>query len=409
LNENTAEDRYARHRLIDWWDQERLRSARVMVAGAGAIGNEVIKNLALLGVGHVLIVDSDTVELSNLTRSVLFRAADRGRPKAEVAAERAAEIDPESAVRALVGDIEFDVGLGVYRDMDVVIGCLDSVQARLTLNRLCRRAGVPWLNGGIEATVAEVSLFGARSGACYECAMSAEMWEARNRRFACGGLRAEDVEEKMPTTAVVASLVAAYLVNEALLLLHAEDAAHKEGLECAQKLYLTLKPYHFGVYDLPENSACLAHETWEPIEGIEQSKELATPRILLDFAGEPNGSVELGFDLLTAMRCMECGALETVLQPLERCGMEWTLCPHCRTRSRQPEAVNWLDATGPYADVPLALMGVPEGAVLGIQGAGARRFLQLQGADRFGGTGVLKKRQKRETPSPGEIRGKAEL
>ncbi len=355
-----------------------------MVVGAGAIGNEVIKNLALIGVGHLVIVDSDTVELSNLTRSVLFRAADHGRAKAEVAAERAAEINPDIRVRSLVGDLEFDVGLGVYRDMDVVIGCLDSVQARLALNRLCRRAGVPWLNGGIEATIAEVSLFDGRSGACYECAMSAAMWEERNRRFACGGLRAEEADQKMPTTAVVASIVAGYLVNEALLLLHAAGSLQKEGLAFSQKLYLTLKPYHFGVYDLPENSECLAHDTWEPIEGIEQSKEIATPRLLLDLAGESGGAVELGFDLLTQMRCVECGAVETVLKPLERCGMEWTFCPDCKTRSRQPEAVNWLDAAGPYADVSLARMGLPNGAVVSIQGEGTRRFLQLSGGDLFG-------------------------
>ena len=377
-------DRYARHRLIDWWDQERLRDARVMVVGAGAIGNEVIKNLALLGIGHLLIVDSDTVELSNLTRSVLFRAADQGRPKAEVAAERAAEIDPEIQVQSLVGDLEFDVGLGIYRDMDVVIGCLDSVQARLALNRLCRRAGVPWLNGGIEATIAEVSLFSGRSGACYECAMSAAMWEERNRRYACGGLRAEEAEQKMPTTAVVASLVAAYLVNEALLLLHAADLPCKEGLAFSQKLYITLKPYHFGVYDLPENAECLAHATVEPIEVVRQSKETATARRLLEVAGEPNGTVELGFDLLTEMRCVECGAVETVLQPLERCGVEWTRCPHCKTRSRQPECVNWLDAAGSYADVSFARLGLPDGAVVSIQGEQTRRFLQLSGGNRFG-------------------------
>ena len=82
-------DRYARHRLVDGWDQDKIARASVMVVGAGAIGNEVIKLLALYGVGHVLIVDFDTVELSNLSRSLLFREADIGRAKAVVAAERA--------------------------------------------------------------------------------------------------------------------------------------------------------------------------------------------------------------------------------------------------------------------------------------------------------------------------------
>src|SRR5277367_6713270 len=91
---DAEEDRFARFRLISWWDQERLAGARVLVIGAGALGNEILKNLALLGIGRVFIADRDRVENSNLSRSILFRERDCGRPKAEVAAERAAEIYP---------------------------------------------------------------------------------------------------------------------------------------------------------------------------------------------------------------------------------------------------------------------------------------------------------------------------
>src|SRR6516225_4840179 len=83
------EDRFHRFRLIGWWDQARLRRARVLVIGAGALGNEIIKNLALLGVGTLFIADLDRVENSNLSRSVLYRADDRGRFKAAVAARAA--------------------------------------------------------------------------------------------------------------------------------------------------------------------------------------------------------------------------------------------------------------------------------------------------------------------------------
>ena len=68
------EDRYARLRLIPWWDQERLKNATIMVVGAGAIGNELIKNLTLLGIGRILVYDMDAIESTNLTRSVLYRA-----------------------------------------------------------------------------------------------------------------------------------------------------------------------------------------------------------------------------------------------------------------------------------------------------------------------------------------------
>ncbi len=75
--------------LLSWWRKERIAAAKVMVVGAGALGNEVLKNLALLGVGHILIVDMDHIEYSNLSRSILYRPEDSKykRMKADVAAD----------------------------------------------------------------------------------------------------------------------------------------------------------------------------------------------------------------------------------------------------------------------------------------------------------------------------------
>ena len=81
----TPADRYQRHSLIDWFSQAEVAGARMAVVGAGAVGNEVLKCLALLGVGALDIFDCDRVELHNLTRSVLFRESDVGRSKAECA------------------------------------------------------------------------------------------------------------------------------------------------------------------------------------------------------------------------------------------------------------------------------------------------------------------------------------
>ena len=132
------QDRYSRLRLISWWRQERLQAARVLVVGAGALGNEVVKNLALLGLGTIYLIDLDEVEPSNLSRSVLFRESDDGgRPKAEVAAQRAGELNPEINVVPIHGDVITDMGLGLFADVDLVIGCLDNREARLWVNRQC--------------------------------------------------------------------------------------------------------------------------------------------------------------------------------------------------------------------------------------------------------------------------------
>ena len=78
---NLHTDRLGTFEFISWWEREKVQNARVLVVGAGALGNDVIKNLALMGVGYIYIVDFDTIEAANLSRSVLFRESDNSRSK----------------------------------------------------------------------------------------------------------------------------------------------------------------------------------------------------------------------------------------------------------------------------------------------------------------------------------------
>ena len=138
--------------LLSWFDAEKVKNAKVMVVGAGALGNEVLKNLALFGIGTIVIIDFDHIEKSNLCRSVLFRMedAENSRSKAETAARRIKEINSTINVKYINGDIGSEVGLGLIREMDVVIGCLDNRLARYLINRQCFRMDRPWIDGGIE-------------------------------------------------------------------------------------------------------------------------------------------------------------------------------------------------------------------------------------------------------------------
>ncbi|MDH4136846.1 MAG: ThiF family adenylyltransferase, partial [Anaerolineae bacterium] len=92
-------DRLGTFEFISWWEREKVQAAKMMIVGAGALGNEVLKNLALMGVGHLFIVDFDTIEAANLSRSVLFRPEDNGKKKAEVAARRIKELNPDIQVQ----------------------------------------------------------------------------------------------------------------------------------------------------------------------------------------------------------------------------------------------------------------------------------------------------------------------
>ena len=172
--------------LLSWFKKERVNNARVLVAGAGALGNEVIKDLALFGVGHIFVVDFDRIEVSNLTRSVLFRETDafEHRFKAEVAAHRAMEINPQITVTPIVGNLFSEVGFALYKSVDVIIGCLDSRLARYQLNRMAMRAEKTWIDGSIENLTGVVKVFTPGIN-CYECGLSREEFNIIMLRTGC--------------------------------------------------------------------------------------------------------------------------------------------------------------------------------------------------------------------------------
>jgi len=140
MAEETEAFRYARHLLLEGWDQEALGNSSVMVVGVGALGCEIAKNLALAGVGTIHLVDMDIIEMSNLSRQLLFRGSDRGRNKAAVAAEWVLRANPDVEVIPHEGKFQ-DLPMEVYDDIDLILGGLDSFEARFQLNELAWRLG----------------------------------------------------------------------------------------------------------------------------------------------------------------------------------------------------------------------------------------------------------------------------
>ena len=255
--------------LLSWFEADKVRKARVLVVGAGALGNEVLKNLALFGVGHIYVVDYDTIEYSNLTRSILFREADAdcGLMKAEVAAKRIREINPSVDVHAIVGRLDNGVGLGLYRSVDVVIGCLDSRLARLQLNRQCMRAGVPWVDGGIENLEGVARVF-RRGVSCYECGLPETTKEYIYSRMSCADVAQRNVSVgRIPTTPVIASIIGAVQVQEAMKIIHSKgnpDDPRFTSLEGRwfhyEGSHMTTSVYSSAVW----NDECSSHEDWTP-------------------------------------------------------------------------------------------------------------------------------------------------
>jgi len=140
---------WARH-LVEWGanGQRKVRSGTVLLAGAGAIGNEVAKNLAMLGVGKLLVVDRDIVELSNVSRMIFFSERDVGLNKAEVLARNINSKYPYVETMAFRGDLEA-LPLKFYLDSDVIVCGLDNVVSRMHLTSTSRKYGIPMVDGGI--------------------------------------------------------------------------------------------------------------------------------------------------------------------------------------------------------------------------------------------------------------------
>ncbi|MGB3640378.1 MAG: ThiF family adenylyltransferase [Rivularia sp. (in: cyanobacteria)] len=325
------EMRYDRHHSIDWWNQSRLKDSKILVAGAGALGNEVLKNLAMVGVGNITVIDFDTVSITNLTRSVLFRESDVGLSKVKVARQRALEINPEIEIQAIHGDLEFDLGIGDVRDRDLIIGCLDSVNARWAINQLAYRAGIPWINGGIGIAEGEVSFFDPnKSTACYECSISKQMWQRRNRRYSCQGMKRNIPEAAMPTTATIASMVGAMQVQQALLYLHDKPGLVNPG----EKVFLGLNPWMAFKVQIQRQEDCIAHDmNIEPTICVKHDANLSIQEFInhLDNCGFYEPVLRLRNEVIKTMRCLnpDCGYQEQVNTPLRLFPESKLICPKC--------------------------------------------------------------------------------
>ena len=255
--------------LLSWFKQDKVRNAKVLVVGAGAFGNEVIKNLTLFGVGTIFVCDFDRIELSNLTRSVLFREKDAYEHsyKAEVAAKRAMEINPQIKVIPIVGNLFSEVGLGIYKDVDVVIGCLDSRIARYLLNRLCMRVGKTWIDGSIENMTGVVKVYSPGIN-CYECNLSREEFNNIMLRTGCADVvRAQTSAGRVATTPISASIVGAMQAQEAMKIIHTSDGEPTPFKTLSGKMWRfegmtnTINMYKYSSW----KNNCPAHERWTEI------------------------------------------------------------------------------------------------------------------------------------------------
>lgn len=233
----------------------KIKDAKILVVGAGAGGNEVLKNLALMGFGNFTIVDFDPIESSNLSRTILFSKEDVGRPKAEVAADilKSISLHESPNIVGINAKIQ-DIGKQVFFDNDIIICCVDTTNARAYMSDWCVRLKKPFFEMGFEKFVIQISFFPneTRGDACLREIIGFERFSGK--RHSCSNLKIDDAELKhIPTIQVSSALAGAFIATEIILFLQGKTRLKNKMLQYSAEYHLC------SVFDTPQHDKCIIH------------------------------------------------------------------------------------------------------------------------------------------------------
>ena len=213
--------------------QQLLKAARVLVVGAGGLGCPVMQYLATAGVGHIGIIDPDTVSYHNLHRQVLFTPDDVGKSKAETIVKRLSAQQPLVRFSIYAEALTAANALTIIAGYDLVIDGTDNFEARYLVNDACVIQGVPFVSGAIDQYTGQVAVFNFQGGPTYRC-LYPEPPEV------CGSCSIDGVLNILP------GIVGTLMANEALKVV----GNYGEALS-GKLLVVDVKGNGFHVFDVP--------------------------------------------------------------------------------------------------------------------------------------------------------------
>lgn len=165
------ENRYSRQILlpeIGSEGQKKLGKARAVVIGCGALGTHALSFLVRAGVGQVVVIDRDIIDISNLQRQALFTEADVGRPKAKVAEERLRHVNSDIEIWGVVADVNYTNVQKFVRGASVVLDATDNMDTRFLVNDACVKNRIPWVYAGAVGVTGMVMAI-VPGGPCMRC------------------------------------------------------------------------------------------------------------------------------------------------------------------------------------------------------------------------------------------------
>ena len=166
--------RYNRHILlpdIGEDGQKKLLQSTILIVGLGGLGSPAALYLAAAGIGKLLIADGDELEISNLQRQVLFDTKSAGDNKADLAAERLNQLNPDIDIEAIDERLEGEELTHYVAEATLVLDCCDNLSTRRQVNRACKQSGVPLVTAAAIRWEGHLSVFDLRDPTqpCYEC------------------------------------------------------------------------------------------------------------------------------------------------------------------------------------------------------------------------------------------------
>jgi adenylyltransferase/sulfurtransferase len=164
--------RYGRHLImpeVTLEGQQKLKAARVIVIGTGGLGAPILAYLAAAGVGHIGVVDFDTVDLSNLHRQIIHKTGNVGKAKTLSAVEMMKDINPQIDIKTYETSLRSDNALDLLKDYDIVIDGTDNFPTRYLVNDACALLDKPNVYGSIFRFEGQATVFWASRGPCYRC------------------------------------------------------------------------------------------------------------------------------------------------------------------------------------------------------------------------------------------------
>ena len=230
------EDKYDRQKRITGWNQKKISQATIMIVGAGATGNEVVKNLVLAGIGKIILIDYDIIEKSNLNRCILFSqgCVEEKAYKVDVVKETCEILNPDVEIITIKDNLD-DIDKELYKRSDVICSCLDNVEARLQANNYSVYYDIPFIDSGIDSFFGSVqAVYSKAGGACLQCGITNQDLDLMFKKFSCTGqeIRSEDGETvgKIATIITTTSIIGGIQTQQILkFILGIEDFNnHKE-------------------------------------------------------------------------------------------------------------------------------------------------------------------------------------